>query len=458
MRKQFAATVRTVTVPKVQPTFRKLSLEEEALILDQANQDTNAVDSGLTEAGRQLELSDALEDLAVVAANIRQASPTEIELIQTAGQMAVAGTDNEPELLLPAMESFGEGKSVAFEDFKEKALALWKNIQEFLKKVWDKIVSFYRVNVVAQHLVGKIDLLIKELSANQGGAAQPANSEAFEKKVQSLHDTLSFNGKPVRNAQELAGAVKATQAVVQYVFNTYASFSIDRVEVVGRALNDISKQGPTKQTFDQMAAALGQKKLPPVPGAAQDHSGQDGEFSVQVSRAFLGGGKLVARSFVLSQNNMTTAASVVERMRKTGVTFEASDAEVTEAPSFAIPRPAEMVQVLKDTQMMLKTMIDYHTRILPAVKQAGDGLRRMSELATQAIDNKKMPADLDTSSLVASYRSAVNFNQAFATWTHQPAIPFYNSLMRTARAVCLLAKETSLAHTQHAPQEKTNGA
>src|ERR1700756_1352949 len=156
MRKQFASSVRVVQVPKVVPAARSLSLEEEALILDQGFRDEAACETGLDEAHRLTEVSDALADLSSLARGIREASPPEIALIQTSGQMGVAGTTNEPEMLLPAMESFQEGKMIACESIGQKAQTLMKNLLEFLARIWEKIVAFYRMNVVVTGLRQKI--------------------------------------------------------------------------------------------------------------------------------------------------------------------------------------------------------------------------------------------------------------------------------------------------------------
>jgi hypothetical protein len=90
---------------------------------------------------RQLEIHNALEDLAEIASTIDTPTPREVALFQTAANMAVAGTDNEATDILPAMEAF---KPLALEGFTDKIKESIKKIIQYFKDMWNKFSDWIK--------------------------------------------------------------------------------------------------------------------------------------------------------------------------------------------------------------------------------------------------------------------------------------------------------------------------
>ncbi|MFL9998864.1 hypothetical protein [Paraburkholderia sediminicola] len=49
---------------------------------------------------------------------------------------------------------------------------------------------------------------------------------------------------------------------------------------------------------------------------------------------------------------------------------------------------------------------------------------------------------------VSYYRSLLNFNQMYAQWVQQPAIPFFGKSLRTVRAVMMVVSASLLRYEQ----------
>lgn len=429
MRKEFAATVRVVTVPRIAPKRRYLSLEEEALVLDQAHQDATDVSSSLDETNRLLEVSDALEDLAVVAANIRQASPTEIGLIQTAGQMAVAGTDNEPEIMLPTMESFQEGQSIACESIREKAVALWKNLQEFLSRIWDKIEAFFRINVVVGTLTARLEATLSALKSGRGEGATggPISISALERQ-------LTYKGKIVRDQNVMFEALTNTANVAKFIYGNYADQVLKAGEKIEHALNGYTVD-KTDETMNSLVHELSSIQFAGIPGG---HAlGDEDGFQAQATDAFLGGGTLVAKTYRATSGDNALVA--LDRIRHTGLFLEKGDADsFGYDATFGIPRLIEAARMVSAALALLAVIEQFHKTKFKQMKLMGDRLKKASTKAVSEMERVTVGDEGGDS--ISEFRGALNMNTTFARWTQMPAIPFYSHILSSARATLFLAQ------------------
>ncbi|BDD79852.1 hypothetical protein [Burkholderia phage FLC9] len=430
MRKTFASTVRVVQVPKMAPAHRSLSLEEEALVLDQAFRDSSAVASGLDEANRLTEVSDALEDLASLAKNIRQASPSEIALIQTSGQMGVAGTTNEPELLLPAMESFQEGGAIAFESIGQKAKMLMKNLLEFLARIWEKIVAFYRMNVVVKDLRGKIKRMQEMMKSGRTGVIHQASS------VEEFVSWFNFNGKLLRRTGEMVSAMKQTAETARFIFEDLPKMVQGAGEAVEKSLASFQPE-TSDQTVQAMVKQLGAIHFESLPHAT--HEGKDGEYDLYSSAAFIGGGKLQAKIYRPSQGIHPYAA--LDLIRNSGVTLEKGEDSpsvyAAQMGSFEYPKGPGAMQVLGAADSLLAVIENYHTQHVTALKGVADRLKAAAQKAAAAFDAKTVD---ESGEEMRDFKAAVNFNTTFARWAQNPAMPFYANIVKTCRFSLMLVQ------------------
>jgi hypothetical protein len=115
----------------------------------------------------------ALEDLAVVATSIKEASPHEAALMQIAGDALVAGTGAEASALTPAMEEGAEGVKNFSAKAKETIKKIWEAIKAAFGKLLDRARKFFGHGRVALQ-------------------ARKAQTVALRKRIEEHKGKLSF--------------------------------------------------------------------------------------------------------------------------------------------------------------------------------------------------------------------------------------------------------------------------
>ena len=146
-----------------------LSYEEYAVVQAEAQQDLNDINSTEGEIERAMDTADSLEDLAAVVDTVDEATPTEVALVQVAGDMAVAGTDAISEDVVPVTEAY-IGRRIATEGIVEQIKQLWASIKKFVKDMWAKVTTWFnKVFGTLPTLRRQLDDLRKRLDVVQSG-------------------------------------------------------------------------------------------------------------------------------------------------------------------------------------------------------------------------------------------------------------------------------------------------
>jgi hypothetical protein len=398
-----------------------LSLEEEMLMVDEAADEAAGVERDLSESERVIEVSDALEDVAVVADGIEAATPGEVALIDTASQMAVAGTDIEPEEVVPAMESY-MGKRISTEGIRETARTIWENIQAFLTKVWNNIVAYFRVGAVVPMVERRIEALekkLKELGKLKEGA----------KSIKLKSSFLALEGKVVKSHGELKTGLETIVKAADFVFGKNA----DQVAEHGKALATvIGKFTPEThaETIKELLGVLGGFSSAALEGAKKS---TDGDYEVETGPALLGGGHLVLRTYKPKEG--ASPLGSLERFRKSGLSIESGNEPAPAEAEFSVLTVSEMEGLLKEAKDLLKHLKDFHTGArLDKLKKAGDELKAASKKASGEIGKIKQD-DKGQAAVVNDYRAALNLNVAYTRWVQSPALPFYGKCLSAVKAI-----------------------
>jgi hypothetical protein len=426
MRKQFFALE---SAPQPTAPVRMLSLEEEMIVVDEAAQDEANIERDLSESERVIEVSDALEDVAVVADGIECATPGEVALIDTASQMAVAGTDLDPEEVVPAMESY-LGKRISTETIRETARTIWENIQAFLTKVWNNIVAYFRVGAVVPMLEKRIESMekkIKELGKLKEGAAPIKLKSSF-----LAIETKVGDASVVKNGAELKKALATNVEAATFVFGEAADKTAANGEALAKVIEKFTPETHA-QVMQELLAEFGKLTFPKPPGAKGTTKDQNGNESFAGSH-LLGGGWLQLDVYVPKDG--TSPLGALERFRKSGLSFGGNSFE--KAPTeveFAVLSESDMQSLIKDAKDLLKQLKDFHAGArLDKLKKAGDSLKAASKKAAGEIAKIKQE-DKGQAAIINDYRAAINLNVAFTRWVQSPALPFYGKCISTVKAV-----------------------
>lgn len=408
-----------------------ISMEEEQLMLDEASQDLAATDADLGEAERIIEVSDALEDLAVIADGIEEASPAEVALIETAGNMAVAGTEVEPEEIVPAMESY-RGKRIATEGIKETASQLWKSIQEFLKKIWAKITNFF------YKLFGTIPALRRRLADLRKRVEEKSGQQIEDKKVKLSGGLvyLTSDGKTASDEAALKKNLDQLTQAVTYVFGAHT----DAVASTGEKLADgIAEFDPSKA--EESAKKFGSDVLKAsekggkVPGSTTTlAAGRFPGFKATQGPALLGNVSLVAKHY--TDSNDASILGRLDRMRRSGLELHATSEKTKEVPSeveITTLSTSGSEALIGDLEKLLDVLEDFQRgKRSKDIKRSQQKIEQASAKATKAMEQAKESEENKGS--VPYYKALVNFNAAYTRWAQAPAMPLSTLAMSVVRA------------------------
>lgn len=413
---------------EVEPIGEGTELTPEAAELAEAEsvQDANQLEASMQGAARMLEVADGLESMAIVAGEVKEATPTELALIQNSTQLAVAGTDVEPERLLPSLESW-KGGAVAVEDLRENAKRIWDNIQAILKRLWEETIRYFQVSYVIpshERTIAELEKLIRR-KKNQ--------VKANPQEIKVNYSALVFNGGVVKNAADLKQGLEYTLDMARYVFGTNPEQVADLGGDLAKAIKnfDVANSGETVTEVRNIMASYKVTK-PPMLTVTQPA----GDFVVEQSKPLMGGGDVRLKTF--QRNEHATPLGALDHFRKTGVSFN-NDAPVRGTDTtFELMTLAQMEDLLRIARDLLRQVKDFNGGArLGRLKRAGDELKAASEKASKAFLAAGGEAKV-SHAVVNDYRSLLNFNHAYMHWVQQPAIPFYGKCLRTSKALTIL--------------------
>lgn len=427
LRKHFAPTPPSADARSV----KRVSLEEEIILIDKANQDAVSADDGLCYTERLLDLGGALEDLAVIGDSIEKATPLELDLIDACAQMAVAGTDMPPEVLLRGPE-LAVGQAIATEGWKETANNVWKSIKAFVKKIWGHIEQFFKVHVVLPTMYSRLQLSLRQLKNRTGQLKYGAKPEV------DLDVGLNyfFNGQKMASdtgtfSQELTKFGKAVDLV--YVQNA------KRVADLGNVLAQIIEDwdGKDYQTTDRTLEKMRQelsKQRPLNFSVPMPITTTQGDFKQFSSHEVLGG--VYFQYLLFEDKPSVTPLVALDHFRRSGLTMLNGDESEEETLHFKHGPAAQYEKIIKDISDYIQVIARFNKSggAFSELKRAADNLERASEHAIRQEQNGGDKSDV----MIAYFRSMLNFNPAYARWVQQPAVMFYTKVIGLTRAILML--------------------
>lgn len=411
-----------------------LSLEEEAIIVSEATDEAQTAQQEIAQAERIIEVSDALEDLAIVADEIETATPRELDLIASAGQMAVAGTDVEPEDVVPALESY-LGKKVAVENFREKAAQIWEKTMAFLKQIWERIVRAFGVHVRLPRLATTI-ASIEGVAKSAGKLKEGAQGE-FE---YSASASFYFAGSAVTNAGDLRKALTNVEEAVKFVFDEYPKDLAKRGAELGKLIGEFTPETSGKVVADVRAFLL--KESHKVPGGGSGR--KQGDFLISEGAPLLGGDKLVSKEATSDESDSILGS--LDRLRTSGIFLQNEGARSAGMSKFKVMSPAEVEAVAKTAHDIIKLLSDFDAHGLKELKKGADDIAAGAKKANENLNKAKAEnADAGAGQVVAEFRAALNFGVAYARWSQNPSLPLFNRAITAVSAALSLCSK-SLAH------------
>lgn len=418
-----------------------ISMEEEAIMLDEAGQAAAEVSQDLNEAERVIQVSDALEALAEAAGSgDEELSPKEAKAMEAAGDMAVAGTDIDPEEIVPAMESFSDGSKIsgrlAMEDFKEKARTLWENIKRMLKEIWEKITTFF------YNIFGTVPRLQKSLKSLRD-KVEAAQSKSRENAKFSIGTTrhLFIGGTAAKSGDAYASGMDDLLKSAEYVYGGY----VDTLKAIGgdiaHALETFDAEKPSEATAKLASDIV--KRGPAVPGASGAGGSRWPKYEVKKGHDLPGGVALF--SLRAKETDKTGDLGTLELARQANLVLDnSSEKAITTAGSteFTTLSLTDAEKLIAVSEKILEKMEAYQRgKAKKEIQETKDKIASASNKAESAAGKAK-GGSAEEQAAVPHYRALINFNLAYARWVQSPTIPFTKNALGAIRTAMTLVERS----------------
>lgn len=418
---------------------RVYSPEEEDVLAGETAAEEVEIAGEIAEADRALDTSDALEDLALVADTIEDASTTDVQLVETAVQVA-AGPDIEVEEIVPALESY-VGRRLSLEGLRETARTIWKNVQEWLKKIWGQIKDFF------YKIFGQIPGLRRKVADMRKRVEEAASKKKEETKVTitSGMKHLSVNFAPVKNISELNAGLSNYKALSEDI----ATYIKESADVFGNATKLVESYDP--ESSDAMAtlhtnlakfAPAG--KVGKLSMSAGGVEGYDG-FKVSASPELLGNVRLIQKDAIIDQTpNGNIQLATLERLRRSGMEMIGTTSKsksLAKEVEFTVASTSELDKVLSTMEEILDNVEKAQRgTALQAAEKARDGLKSACDKMTSAYEKAQKNSETSQATL-AIFKSLINLNSWGVRTLSSPATSACQNSLSVVRAgLALVAK------------------
>lgn len=427
------------------PNYNVYSPEEEQQLLTEATQDSAQVDADLGEIARMNDMSEAVEDLAVIADGIEEPTATETQLLDSVGQMAVTGTDVAPEEVVPSMEQY-VGRRISTEGLRETARNIWNQIQRVLKKVWETIESFfYKVFGTIPGLRRSLKKLKDDIDGN--------SSRALDSKKISISvgvQALSVNYSTPKSEGDLKGAMKDMTEQVEVIYGKHADAIEGMGEAIAEGLSDFDAETPQKSLgsfVGKLSKYTDKIDLPGMSGA----SGRWPGFDAKMTKPLPGNISIVSRvPKDIDARSSDVNIQKLEALRKVTVEVVQTSEKAKDVPnSFEMPPLSNnaMLNLLDDAEKLLDTLEKYQRgKRYADMKKVRTKLEAASKKATTSIEKLDSSEDKATKDAVPFYRAMVNFNTAYAKWAKDPAMPMVTHTLSFVRGIMTVCQKSLSAY------------
>lgn len=421
-----------------------ISCEEGDVMADEAQADLAEASGDLETAERLSDVSDAMEDMAAIVDGVEEPTETERNLVEVAGDMAVAGSDVEAEeIMVPATESFGRP---GMESIGERARQIWDKVLAMLKKIWEKIEGFF------YKIFGSVPSKRRNLKSLRE-AVDKASSKSIDKdnkkfKVSSTKG-LTVNNQGVKTAAAFQSAVDDSVKAVKWGTEDYSSKLKQSGEKLADAIGDFDADKVTEFATSVLRTI---EAMPDVPGGQKEAGDRFGSMNAIVGTALLGNRSIVMRCAKGADLKGVKGSNLhtLEKARRTSYMFLATNHKKDEAASdfeFETLSTSQMEKLLDSAETILD-QIEQFSRGQRAkdISAARKKIEAASAKASAAWDKRMDDKDnKPTEEQRALFKSALGINLSYAQMAKEPiASLIQHGLSVTSTIFALVNKSVSL--------------
>lgn len=420
-----------------------LSLEEELLEVQDTTNAASQIADDVKEAGRVIEISDAMEDLAAVAGDIPAADESHTQLMEIAGNMAVAGSNIEADEIVPAMESY-VGKKIAVEGIVDTARRIWENILAFIKRIWAKIEEFF------YKIFGSIPRLRKRLLELENKIDDLRSTAKPEEKLEITSGVENYTvaGQGLANEGEVSKALATLHTAAEYTFNKVPAYIVDLGKKIETAIKEFDpKKGA--EAAEKLRDDMEKSTKTDLPGKKEEN--RTPGYKTLVGDALLGNKSIVLSHWVGETQDATlgTLRRMASSGWELGNTIDGPNGkklpEKIEMPVFTTNAMKGMIKE------MLKTLevVENYARSGKGSKEVdaqAKAIERASDAASKKFAHLQGSTKEEERLVFPYYKELLSFNAAYVKWASSPSVPMTNHTVRSLRAVTALIEKSISMH------------
>jgi len=386
---------------------------EAAVMVNDAQAEVTTSDNNMRNMERMLQMSDGLEDLAVIAENIETATPVEAALINASAQMAVAGTDVDATEIVPAMEAHGRVGMEMAETLREKAKAIWDSVHGALAGVRESIAEWFRKNV------GVVPLLRSHVDEIRGELDKYAKEKATPIKFTWSTDFFIVGDRKITNFKDLKEVVADELATLKWVAEDYAKGLLKVGEGIAKAYADYKQDDIEGFAKDLTAALRHEAKFP----GHKESTARRPSSTTYVGAALFCGVSLVQHDMIA--RNKGDMAAELEAARTSTIVVEDTNLKTKVVPTeirFDAFELSECYELLDMVTEIADIVEHFNRSAFP--KELQEVTKRIDESIIKIITSYKETNEI-TEEQKALLKVAANVSVSFASMVKTPIQPIF---------------------------------
>jgi hypothetical protein len=428
------------------------SLEEEVVDLQEADAAQAQASADVQETARVEDVTDVMLNVADTLETAETITPQQAMLTDTVSEMAVAGSDGDPDDVIPTAADVVEEKVALesfVEDIRKRAAEIWQRIRAFCLEIWKTIKEFFaRIFHAAPRLLARVKELrdIATEKKKTFGSADPAQATVLP---MAGTNSISYPDYMVHNTKELAKGLGELGSLAKYAFGPYLKDCRSMGDYVATEL----KKFDPKHAADHLKnVALNVQKNNFTSWPGNPQTGYLGCFDIDPVR--------------LDKNKTKdlSYAQITAALRNSGMKLRPRQGRaglINTKNEFATMTFAEMEQTLSLVESLVKQVVAFESSADgKAVEKTRQDLIEGGNHASIEIGKfggQDPAGNQERMYAMDVMKALANFNTTLTRWMTELTMPVTKKIYQTARTSLVLV-EKSLSQYKTAPASATPAA
>lgn len=425
---------------------RILSMEEMGVLIDDAAEDAATIDNDLDQTDKIIEIAQNLEAITDQAAAKGELTDGEAAMLESAGDMAVAGTDVAPEEIVPAMEAYRvDGKiifgTLAMEDFRGIVRNAWEAVKRLIKKIWKYITDFF------YKIVGTVPTLRRRLKGLRERARDIGGKQRKEAKFSVANTQALHVGKgPAKTFETFHAGLKETAKEAEYGFREV----VPKLKSVGTALAEAfesfdvdNPQQSAQKAVDKISDIL---KTDKSGHAVSDKRWKD--YNVEASGDLLGGKTIYCASpKEVTEHEGNALLRGIAAVRMSSVSLEQSHdgaVDTSGTVDFQTLSSSEALRLIEEASKILDLVEEFERGKLK--RELGETQTKIEKAADKAEGAvSKIRGGNDNAAeraAVPYYRGMIDLAAWFARAVSSPAVPLARLAIKNVQTTITIVEKS----------------